>query len=453
MLASFGFAVDLPLCPHDGDTVTPTRSSMYRSAVMFSAEKRIFMRLFRQKTLIRRVYGFINLRTLITASMWTLRRRRARTFFLFEGTAYSYGEVYQQARRYAEFFLAERRALVDAGELEWRERLAVGVYMETPPVHLRGARGGAEQHARLCCQHGVPRKDPHDRARRGKGLAVIINEATRAEAQKTLSGGAPLLRADRDPLRRTPRRRLRLCGWRPLQPAVRAGVQADRRGGTAWAATTSGRPSSSTLRARLARPRGSHARTRSSSGRAGDRRGAPLACAGTIGAMCVCHYFTPMPGSSASCRSSSPEGASSSNVAFRRATPRGGRAYGGGNVSQLCRTAISPLRDRRRASKKKNLARATPSRVRSPGTRITRNFVLPTAMARPSSIGGGPIASILWHQGARLQIYRLHRGRHHYGQPPRQSIESVGRAGASVRILDERDQECENAVLDSAGKS
>jgi len=56
--------------------------------------------------------------------------------FIFEGREYTYGETYKQASIYANFFLTERKKLVDAGKLGKHDRLALGVYMENTPEYV-----------------------------------------------------------------------------------------------------------------------------------------------------------------------------------------------------------------------------------------------------------------------------------------------------------------------------
>ncbi|HPV42104.1 MAG TPA: AMP-binding protein [Spirochaetota bacterium] len=65
-----------------------------------------------------------------------MRTRRNRVLFIFEGREYTYGETYKQASIYANFFLTERKKLVDAGKLGKHDRLALGVYMENTPEYV-----------------------------------------------------------------------------------------------------------------------------------------------------------------------------------------------------------------------------------------------------------------------------------------------------------------------------
>jgi len=62
--------------------------------------------------------------------------RRNRVLFIFEGREYTYGETYRQAKIYANFFLSERKKMVDAGKLGKKDRLALGIYMENTPEYV-----------------------------------------------------------------------------------------------------------------------------------------------------------------------------------------------------------------------------------------------------------------------------------------------------------------------------
>lgn len=120
------------------------------------------------KTIIRTWLGFVNFRTMIKATMWWLRYRRERTFFIFEGRAYTYREVYLSAERYANFFLAERKKLLGSGTLEPKDRLAVGIYMDNTPEFIYAALGaGLSNSVLFAINTGF----------RGETLAKVINQA------------------------------------------------------------------------------------------------------------------------------------------------------------------------------------------------------------------------------------------------------------------------------------
>jgi len=93
------------------------------------------------KTIIRKCCGFVNFNTMIKLTLWWFWLRRDRVFFIFEGRHYTYREVYQQSRRYAQFFLSVRKKLVDSGRLGKDKRLSIGIYMDNTPEFLFASFG------------------------------------------------------------------------------------------------------------------------------------------------------------------------------------------------------------------------------------------------------------------------------------------------------------------------
>ncbi|HQG31586.1 MAG TPA: AMP-binding protein [Deltaproteobacteria bacterium] len=93
------------------------------------------------KELVRRLFWFVNFRTMVRVTMWWMWPRRGRTFFIFEGRQYTYGEVYRQSLRYADFFLAERKKRIAKGLLGPDERLSLGIYMDNTPEFLFASFG------------------------------------------------------------------------------------------------------------------------------------------------------------------------------------------------------------------------------------------------------------------------------------------------------------------------
>ena len=149
------------------------------------------------KTIIRTFFGFVNFRTMIKLTMSWLLLRRNRTFFIFEGREYTYGEVYSQAQRYADFFLAERSRLVESGKLGDSERLALGIYMEnTPEFIFASLAAGLSNSILFAINTGF----------RGDTLAKVINQAkitrlitnlgSAAEVESALPGITVLGRRD-----------------------------------------------------------------------------------------------------------------------------------------------------------------------------------------------------------------------------------------------------------------
>ncbi len=120
------------------------------------------------KSIIRTWLWFVNFSTMIRLSMWWLWLRRNRTFFIFEGREYTYREVYRQAEQYANFFLAERKKLLDKGKLGLNERFALGIYMENTPEFIFAALGaGLSNSVLFAINTGF----------RGETLAKVINQA------------------------------------------------------------------------------------------------------------------------------------------------------------------------------------------------------------------------------------------------------------------------------------
>jgi len=126
------------------------------------------MRRISLKTVIRAFLWFVNFRTMIKITMWWLWPRRDRTFFIFEDRQYTYREVYLQAQRYADFFLAERMRLVESGRLGPDERFALGIYMENAPEFVFAALGaGLSNSVLFAINTGF----------RGETLARVIDQA------------------------------------------------------------------------------------------------------------------------------------------------------------------------------------------------------------------------------------------------------------------------------------
>jgi len=71
------------------------------------------------------------------------RLRRNRPFLLFEGRNYTYGEVAQQAARYARLFRAAKRERVSDGRVGPGEQLAIGMYQENTPEFVFALFGAA----------------------------------------------------------------------------------------------------------------------------------------------------------------------------------------------------------------------------------------------------------------------------------------------------------------------
>jgi len=136
------------------------------------------------KTIIRRVFGFINFRTMIKLTLWWFWFRRDRVFLIFEGRHYTYREVYQQSQRYARFFLSVRKKLVDNGRLSEAQRLSFGIYMDNTPEFLFAAFGAGLSNSILFAINSGFRGETLAKVMDQAGIAfLIINDSTLKEVE------------------------------------------------------------------------------------------------------------------------------------------------------------------------------------------------------------------------------------------------------------------------------
>jgi len=127
----------------------------------------VVMSVINQKMLVRYGVGFLNIRfhfLLMTGLWW----RRNRTFFIFEGKAYTYGETRDQAQRFARLFLAERKKRVEAGTLGKKDRMAIAIYQENNPAFIFSHFGAALAN---CVVFAV------NTGFRGETLSGVINQS------------------------------------------------------------------------------------------------------------------------------------------------------------------------------------------------------------------------------------------------------------------------------------
>jgi len=119
------------------------------------------------RNLIRDYAGFVNFRSMIRLLLG-LPTRRQRPFLIFEDTTWTYGQVLDQTRRYAAFFSARRRQLIDRGLLEPDQRLKIGIYQDNTPEYLFAAFGaGLSNSILFAVNTGF----------RGRVLTDVINQA------------------------------------------------------------------------------------------------------------------------------------------------------------------------------------------------------------------------------------------------------------------------------------
>ncbi|HNY65068.1 MAG TPA: AMP-binding protein [Deltaproteobacteria bacterium] len=150
-----------------------------------------------QKELVRRLLGFLNFRNMIKMTMWNLASRRNRTFFIFEGREYTYGEVYRQSERYADFFLAERRKLVASGRLKSDERFSLGIYTDNVPEFLFASFGaGLSNSVLFAVNTGFRGETLAKVIDQAKISLLLVNESTVAEVDRIVSDISVLGRDD-----------------------------------------------------------------------------------------------------------------------------------------------------------------------------------------------------------------------------------------------------------------
>ncbi len=96
----------------------------------------------REKFLLNNVLGFVNMGS-VFSFLSRKKNRRGLPFFIFNEKEYTYQETYDQARKYADFFLYYKQKRVDAGKMKADEQLAVGVYMDNSPDYVFAFFGAA----------------------------------------------------------------------------------------------------------------------------------------------------------------------------------------------------------------------------------------------------------------------------------------------------------------------
>ena len=119
------------------------------------------------KTLIRDYAGFVNFRNMINLLIGFPGRAK-RPFILFEGTTYTYGQVYAQARQYAALFEKRRQQLVEQGALAPDQRLKIAIYQDNSPEYIFAAFGAGLSNAILFAVNT---------GFRGHVLADVINQS------------------------------------------------------------------------------------------------------------------------------------------------------------------------------------------------------------------------------------------------------------------------------------
>ncbi len=122
---------------------------------------------FNAKTFVRDYAGFVNFRSMINMLIG-LPTRAKRPFIIFEDTTYTYGQVFEQSRRYAAFFEKRRQQLVEKGVLAPDQRLKIAIYQDNSPEYLFASFGAGLSNAILFAVNT---------GFRGHILASVINQA------------------------------------------------------------------------------------------------------------------------------------------------------------------------------------------------------------------------------------------------------------------------------------
>ncbi|MDY6824916.1 MAG: AMP-binding protein [Thermodesulfobacteriota bacterium] len=140
-----------------------------------------------QKKLVQKYAGFVNFRSMIKLLM-RLPGRGAWPFIIFEGKTFTYREVYDRSREYADFFLARRKELVEKGRLTKDQPLPLAIYQDNTPEYLFASFGAGLANATLFAVNT---------GFRGETLAGVINQAgvfhilTNADALPRLEASLP----------------------------------------------------------------------------------------------------------------------------------------------------------------------------------------------------------------------------------------------------------------------
>ncbi|MBN2159016.1 MAG: AMP-binding protein [Spirochaetes bacterium] len=139
------------------------------------------------KTIIRKFLWFVNFQSMLKVTLNWLRMRKNRVLFIFEGKEYTYGEVYKQSKRYANFFLSERKKLVDEGKLGKKERLPIAIYMENTPEYVFSSfAAGLSNSVLFAINTGLRGETLAKVIDQSKSAFLIVNENSADEVKKIL---------------------------------------------------------------------------------------------------------------------------------------------------------------------------------------------------------------------------------------------------------------------------
>ncbi len=171
------------------------------------------------KTIIRRFAWFVNFRTMIKLTMWWMRPRRNRVLFIFEGREYTYGEVYKQSCIYANFFLSERKNLINAGKLGTNDRLSLGIYMENTPEYVFASFAAGLSNSVLFAINTGFRGDTLAKVIDQAKISFLIVNISSAEEVRKVAGNITVIRAD-DIFCAGPEDEVKKAGYQSLADAL-----------------------------------------------------------------------------------------------------------------------------------------------------------------------------------------------------------------------------------------
>ncbi len=173
------------------------------------------------KSFLRRFLWFVNFSTMLKITMSWFRPRRNRVFFIFEGREYTYGETYQQAKIYANFFLSERKKLVDSGKLGKKERLALGVYMENTPEYVFASLAAGLSNSILFAINTGFRGETLAKVIDQAKIAFLIVNGNSAEEIQKVAGQITVI-GEKEILCAGPDEEVKKTGYRGLAQAIAA---------------------------------------------------------------------------------------------------------------------------------------------------------------------------------------------------------------------------------------
>lgn len=98
------------------------------------------MALINLKTVAQKGFWFMNMKSLFER---VARKNRDRPCFFFEGKTYTYGDVHDDALRYAKLFTHYKNKMVGEGRMGPEDQLAIGLYMDNCPEFIIAFFGAA----------------------------------------------------------------------------------------------------------------------------------------------------------------------------------------------------------------------------------------------------------------------------------------------------------------------